>query len=221
MRSNVEWKRCPCGNLTGLRESCVRCASAARARLHEAGIARDEGVHYRPIDVAKLADGWAWPDEQAERLREHFCKHVPPAVGDRVSWAVAERDMRERPEARYEHAAANGARTYRLDGGQLKSIGIGYDCDASFSGGYEHTGTWVRLEDASGTTVPAVGAEVSWSEAKADMMRRKEARYRPGHDRDVSYAWSGSWVRKVDGDLWVTDRLGEAVLSMLLWVRLA
>lgn len=42
MRSNVECRRCGCGSIIGLRESCPKCVAAQRARLHAQRVGNTE-----------------------------------------------------------------------------------------------------------------------------------------------------------------------------------
>lgn len=198
MSENVLQKRCGCGALHGLRESCSRCADRQRSVLHASGVATMRGQEhcghpeehwrrdtdrcglcgvagYAAIRAGKHPHAKSWadlklpergfgngrrsdgsvvldevaeykplPSEAERRVREHFCEHEPPAIGEHVSYERAKADMQARPEARYEHSAANGVGVYGIVGTQLTSY-RNAPCYASFSGGYENTGTWRRV----------------------------------------------------------------------------
>jgi hypothetical protein len=130
MRSNVEQRRCGCGSIIGLRESCLVCTSRRRAELHAAGYCRSDGTG-QPYDCGKpspdvdaLVD-WAIGEARKLGLSGHEAdafinrqvasevagdavrppKPLPPwpipAIGETCSYEVALRDMQARPEARY------------------------------------------------------------------------------------------------------------------------
>jgi hypothetical protein len=97
----------------------------------------------------------------------------------------------------------------------------------------EHDQLWRRVrarieELTTKHEPPAVGAEVSWSEAKADMQRRREARYNHRTLRMTSpgseYAWGGgALVTRTGGGNWSTSSYSEEECADPLrrWVRLA
>jgi len=56
-------RRCGCGQLLALRESCPVCATAARARLHAAGVATSElGEATSPPPGAKRSSYTLWSE---------------------------------------------------------------------------------------------------------------------------------------------------------------
>lgn len=61
MPSNVETKRCGCGAILRARQSCERCASAARARLHAAGVAKSEKKSWQAYDNGNEVGQWFIP----------------------------------------------------------------------------------------------------------------------------------------------------------------
>lgn len=88
MRAKHEWRTCGCGAQIGLRESCARCASAERARLHASGIGhkecwrefRGDGSSMSECDreeaAARKAARARWDAIRLPERREYFC--VPP-----------------------------------------------------------------------------------------------------------------------------------------------
>jgi hypothetical protein len=118
MRSKTEYRRCGCGNLIGLRESCARCADKRRAELHASGVGHrecwrefrgDGSVVVRPaagVDVVGVPAGGIRLDyqprprrleqlaseaaEQAHRLtgRVPYAVVTPQPEGDTVYWVM-------------------------------------------------------------------------------------------------------------------------------------
>jgi hypothetical protein len=164
------------------------------------------------------------------RIEELTTKHEPPAVGAEVSWAEAERDMRARPEARYSRVSGSSRDVYRCRDDKLEFY-YGHARaweDSGHDAKTLATGVWRRLADATDNELPAIGAEVSWEVAKADMQRRREARYRTKAEcPDDEYAWSNGPIgvlvyREVrDGvaGTWTVARRDKAAGHR--WVRLA
>jgi hypothetical protein len=138
-------RRCGCGLILGVRESCAKCTAAQRARLHAGGVGHMEeswkaGVLYdsgqRAVDPATLPGTPEYErvygvdakytrliaacDARISRLvREQACLAKPesklPAIGEVVSWSVAKADMQARPEARYHAKGCEWQRRWHLD----------------------------------------------------------------------------------------------------------
>lgn len=160
MRNNVETRRCGCGQFLGLREGCQRCADAARAKLHAAGVCASESdelprpflpppggtfsnlpvtvKHERKIcmDCGSLVDRNAL-GEVTTRL---------PAIGGECSWDVAKAHMEAEPSAKYGTGSAyeGGARYGLFDGELMCATASGWKTsmltDASCG-----KARWVRL----------------------------------------------------------------------------
>lgn len=237
MRSNVETRMCKaCNAPLALRESCARCADKARARLHAEGKAGKERKSWQAYDNGSEVGRWFIPGfhstfgvplSEADKLIEDGAlelvnstpKHEPPPVGAEVSYEVALADMQRRPEARYENAVMYNRDTYRVRGVCLECLLYGAWSASSLHVDTLRSHRWVRLPDA--TTLPAIGAEVSWSEAKRDMQARKEARYRPTCSPGHEYAWASQLVLRELGGLWQSADWSEDVEGQLRWARLA
>lgn len=141
----------------------------------------------------------------------------PPPVGAKVSYEVALADMQRRPEARYQ--PLGGCAEYKVQDGEIRWRTERDDWDKNYVGKMLEELRWTRLPDA--TTLPAIGAEVSWSEAKRDMQARKEARYRPTCSPGHEYAWASQLVLRELGGLWQSADWSEDVEGQLRWARLA
>jgi hypothetical protein len=205
------------------------------------------GGVYRVDDVRELPGerfcGPPTPGQAAERdqlwrrvrarIEELTTKHEPPAVGAEVDYATALADMTRRQEARYSRENGSSRDVYRCRGDKLEFY-YGYASAWKVSGLDAKTlatGVWRRLADATDNEPPAIGDEVSWEVAKADMMRRREARYRtniPQTGWQREYTWSadhgqGSLVFRIPGGLWEGSQLSQRDLEDPLrrWVRLA
>lgn len=191
----------------------------------------DPGYHDTAVAVTSLrqADG-TMKIVNVQQLT----KHEPPPVGAEVSYEVAERHMFEAPEVRYRCVQSNFDTQFRVDGARkLLWSGAGtFWQPESSSPTVLDTLTWQRLPDGIAPVKrqreqwcvhepPAIGEEVSWSEAKRDMMARKEARYRTKDDLPAEFAWGHDTLvfRDLRLGVWQSALIEKAPGHR--WVRLA
>lgn len=153
MRSKTEYRRCGCGAILSLRESCSRCASAERARLHAQGIGHKEGCCEfrgdggsmlecdREETAAREAARARW--DAIKLPREYFCVPPPGERAARVHSVLiankilstqerADRDawlLAWLPEQRAAEAAQDEARTQQ-ELAKRRVVGVDYGTDS-------------------------------------------------------------------------------------------
>lgn len=159
----------------------------------------------------------AWED--GSPVHTNACGMPSPPVGAEVSYEVALRHMREAPEARYERHAMRHVDVYRMLNGQLCYQSAGLWCDVYLP---DEKGRYIRLPDA--TTLPAIGEEVAWERAKADMHMRAFAVYR-AKTLSGEYTWMNGALAHRESVLgtvgeWQTVPSWDGAHE-LRWVRLA
>jgi hypothetical protein len=162
MRAKHEWRTCGCGQQIRLRESCKRCADAARARLHAEGFCRRDGTG-QPYDCGKppLGPRPAWA---RLKLPSGRAVSVTPAPG--VDVVLDEVAMYKPPTVTHEQMRDAVRHVY----------------------GYE----WAdALQPPVKHEPPPVGAEVSYEVALADMQRRPDARYMSSEEK-LTYKHDGA-----------------------------
>lgn len=198
MRSNVECRRCGCGSIIGLRESCTKCAAAQRARLHAEGVAGKERRGSGMYDNGSMVGRWFIqgfhdsPEQQRRHAVDAACKKLagrePPKVHTRIegSWVEPPQECKN-------------------------SCGAQHWDDAV---GCNKCGTtWARYARAPKlgrlvpprplpptpvpVSTPAIGEVVSWEVAKADMQARPEARYKVDAKgcAGIVYGWQGDRLK--------------------------
>lgn len=291
-------RRCGCGLLLSLRESCGKCSAAARARLHEAGIATMRGQEH----CAHPSESWRRDTDQcglcgvtgyfAMRAGKHpDARRVSPdqsgieawlpdsfkieaplpptkitlprsdaedamryalgvdfGAGDKGAVVTATvfpggvyriDDVRELPGGQYDTAAREAVAAlfrylalFEPHRRALRALCLQMRGGRGRERIGSEQGLWNRVNERIAALKlpakrepPAVGAEVSWEWAKADMMAREEARYRYRATRVnplSEYAWQGRLVTLI-GETWHPSSWTERECSDPLrrWVRLA
>lgn len=267
MRSKVEYRRCGCGQLIGLRESCARCADKRRAELHAGGVAGSEQDEQRRRETREL---WAKLDfssellkmpslgtlrdgtppyqrleqlaseaaEQAHRLtgRVPYAVVTPQPEGDTVYWVMD-------GKAHQCHWVGGAERSVVMDGATSLRwwvvdgrVALWVDELTMYTpkladrvrdankqlGEMFKTGQLKIYSSSAFPESPAIGAEVAWGEAKADMMRRPDARYMC---RNMGTAWQYAWgggslVCGAAGVTWSTSQMSDGTRESARWVRL-
>lgn len=232
MRSNVECRRCGCGAIVGLRESCPKCAAAQRVRLHADGVGDSEGREIPSLSM------WAG--------KELLRKDTPPdepvrysiSLADRyegiIEAAVAQLKYDKELDDMYAFAEELEAQLQQAKVANQRGVIDAALADVAVAGvdwGREDGGaivTGVRHPDGTFELtghfqIPAIGEVVSWEVAKADMQARPEASYKTTHCK-----WLRRWLRhdrlqvSIDGAKWREEMVrigcGHAASE---WVRVA
>lgn len=242
--ADVFTRRCPCGAILRARQSCERCATAARARLHAAGVATRESETLRIVKRVGRD-----PNELHEKSARDIC-NAAVRSGELVagtmpldklhaavrSGLAAKLEQQKREvERAVQHPEA--MRMLGVDWGHSDKAVVVHA--TVFPGGtyriHDHTGLAKHEPPTTGASdanlralvgagvrySPPVGAEVPWSVALADMQRREEARYRSSEER-YEYRFAGAFEYRTGSHVpWYRNLNTEAYQNEQRWTRIA
>lgn len=228
---DVFTRRCGCGAILALRESCGVCASRKRAELlHAAGFCRRESGGATPYDNGKPRLGKA-PDGASLKLPSGRELSVTPARGKNVvldevteykPLSVTREQMEAALNAR--HMAKHNPCSHPVLRASQKN-GDCPDCGGAVAWTYGSAFTICKDARKDKHEPPPVGAEVEWSVAERDMRARPEARYR---EFGVANDYVGEFATRFIGDVcwfgdpdvgWV-DKNDDESRTGLRWRRL-